>query len=216
MEKKRAKKNRKTRLENIYALFPEIMEIQEASLREKVARVWLAAARASAFRIEEAPNLPSHGYPAPGHSHPEMARYKLTDHIRLVVLLSKDIAKRLKEIFALEINLDILLASALIHDADKMVFYAPKGQEVVISDMGKKIPHGFFAAKWAVDNKLPIEVVNAVFSHSGRASIFPKTLEGLVVLYADLVAADALRMVSGAKGILETYKHFGPAHLTHP
>jgi hypothetical protein len=203
-------------LENIHKLIPEIMEIRETSLRDKVAKVWLSAVKASAFRIEEAPNFPSSGYPAPGHSHPEMTRYKLIDHTRLVVLLSKDIAKRLREIFALEINLDLLLASAIIHDADKMVFFTPKGQEVVISDMGKKIPHGFFTTKWAVDNKLPLDVVNAVFSHSGRASIFPKTLEGLVVLYADLIAADALRMVNGAKGILETYKHFGPAHLTHP
>jgi hypothetical protein len=216
MGQQRSRANRKTQLENIYRLFPEIMEIQETSLRDKVAKVWLSAARASAFRIEGAPNLPSHGYPAPGHSHPEMTRYKLIDHTRLVVLLSKDIAKRLREIFELEVNLDILLASAIIHDADKMVFYAPKGQEVVISDLGKKIPHGFFATKWAVDNKLPLDVVNAVFSHSGRASIFPKTLEGLIVLYADLIAADALRIVNGAKGILETYKHFGPAHLTHP
>jgi len=210
------KQDRALVAEKLRKLIPEMMDIQDGSLRAKVEQVWLSAADASVFDIEEAPNFPSRGYPAPGHSHPEMTRYRLVDHTRLVVLMANDIAGRVEEIYSIKMDLDKLLASAIIHDVDKMVFFTRKGEEVVISELGTRIPHGFFATKWALEASLPLDVVHAIVSHAGRASMFPKTLEGLVLLYADILAADVLRMVSGAKGILETYKHFGPASSTHP
>ncbi len=197
-------------------LIPEILEIRDKSLREKVEQVWLAAEKASLFSMGKAPNFPTRGYPAPGHSHPEMTRYSLLDHTRLVVAMAGDIARRVEEAYGMKMNRDLLLAAAIIHDADKMVFFTRKGKEIVVSDVGTRIPHGVLTTKWALDVGMPLEVTHAVISHSGRSSMFPKTLEGLVVLYADIIAADILRMVSGAKGILETYKHFGPAHSTHP
>lgn len=216
MAKGRTNQGRAAEMEKPSKLIPEILDIRNKSLREKVEQVWRAAAKASGVDIAEAPNFPSRGYPAPGHSHPELTRYRLVDHTRLVVKMAKDIARHLAESYPIKIDFDQLLAAAIIHDVDKMLIFVRKGNKIVTSETGTKIPHGFFSTKWAVDAGLPLDVAHAVIAHSGRSSMFPKTLEGLVVLYADIIAADVLRMMSGAKGILETYKHFGPAHSTHP
>mgnify|MGYP001032087883 CR=1 FL=1 len=207
-------KRERTR-EKLKNILPEIRELQDESLRKMVEQVWISAATASVFEIDEAPNFPSRGYPAPGHSHPEMTRYGLMVHTRMVIGLVKDIAKRLKEMYGMDLKFQELLAAALIHDADKMVYFTKEGGEVVISEESGKIPHGFYATKWALDAGAPLDVAHAVIAHTGRAAIFPKTLEGLILEYADLIAADVLRKISGAKGILETYKQFGPASATH-
>jgi putative nucleotidyltransferase with HDIG domain len=216
MATNRAKEDWALQAKRLRQVIPEIGDIGDESLRTKVEQVWHMAWEGSDFDVDEAPNFPSRGYPAPGHSHPEMIRYTLVDHTRLVVLLARDIAQRLEEVYSIKVNRDELLAAAIIHDVDKMVVHTRQADEILTSETGKRIPHGVLSAKWAMEAGLPLDVVHAVISHSGRSSMFPRTLEALLVLYADLIAADTLRMKHGAKGILETYKHFGPQHSTHP
>lgn len=216
MAAKRSQQDRALQAEKLRTAIPEIGEITDETLRTKVEQVWLLAWDESTFDIAEAPNFPSRGYPAPGHSHPEMTRYTLVEHTRLVVLLAQDAARRLEQVYSIKTNHDELLAAAIIHDVDKMVDFDRQGSEVLTSATGSRIPHGVLSAKYAMVAGLPLDVVHAVIAHSGRSSMFPRTLEALLVLYADLIAADTLRMKHGAKGILETYKHFGPQHSTHP
>lgn len=200
----------------VTSVFPEILDISDKNLQEKVVEVWMRCLDQSEFsKIEDVPNFPSKDYPAPGLSHPEMTKFTLVDHVRCVVHLVKDIANCIKKFYDVKINLDYLLAGAIIHDTDKVLFFSGTKETCRISDLGKLLPHGFMVGSIAWQLGLDEEIINMALCHTGKSAIFPRTMEGLILIYADCMAADTLRKISGAKGILESYKNFGPLFTTH-
>ena len=200
----------------VTSVFPEILDISDKNIQKKVAEVWIRCLDQSEFsKIEYVPNFPSKDYPAPGHSHPEMTKFTLIDHVRSVIRLAKDIAKCIKDFYDVETNLDYLLAGAIIHDADKVLYYSGSKESCLISNLGKYLPHGFMVGSIAWQVGLDKEIINIALTHAGKSAIFPKTIEGLILIYADIMMADTLRKISGAKGILESYKNFGPLFTTH-
>jgi len=200
----------------VTSVFPEILEISDENIQKKVAEVWMRClARSKYSKIEDVPNFPSKDYPAPGLSHPEMTKFTLIDHVRSVVYLAKDIAKCIKKFYDVETNLDYLIAGAIIHDADKVLYYSGSKDSCQISDLGKYLPHGFMVGSIAWQVGIDEEIVNIALTHAGKSAVFPQTIEGLILIYADIMMADTLRKISGAKGILESYKNFGPLFTAH-
>jgi len=200
----------------ITSVFPEILDISDKNLQKKVAEVWMRCLDQSTFsKIEDVPNFPSKDYPAPGLSHPEMTKFTLVNHVRSVIYLTKNIASCIKVFYNIETNLDYLLAGAIIHDADKVLYFSGNKGSYRISDLGKNLPHGFMVGSIAWQLGLDEDIINIALCHAGKSAIFPRKMEGLILIYADCMMADTLRKISGAKGILESYKNFGPLFTTH-
>jgi len=102
--------------EYIVKLFPRINDITDEGIREKVVNVCLKVWKMSDYeRIEE-------------HSAwaPERKKLSLSnvDHTNQVVECAIAVAKVIEETQKIKINLDHLIAAAVLHDIDKLLLFS--------------------------------------------------------------------------------------------
>lgn len=184
----------KKTLAQVLHAYPEIQEIANPELRDKVARVWLLAWEQSKFdKIEDAVFTP------------EDAAHSLVDHIRLVVNLCKELVAMLEKIDGVHVNRDTLFAGALLIDTGKMIEFEPIPDGYQRSSLDEQFPHPFLSGKLAQEAGLPPDVVHIVLTHSPKAPSLPKSLEGKIVKYADIAAADVVRAALGLPLNLDSY-----------
>lgn len=156
------------------ALLPEIGLISDHTLREKVRAVWHALWVRSEFRDFAA--VPTSG---------EIS-YPNLPHMRCVVALALGIAENFERFHGVKVDRDVLVAACLLQDASKVVEYRPKpGGGVEKTPIGKAVPHAFEAARVALDQGLPLEIVHIIATHSPQAPRFPSSIEGKIIYYAD-------------------------------
>ncbi len=180
--------------QQILDAYPEIREITDPDLRERVVRAWLAAWEQSRFeRFGDAPFTP------------EGAAHSLVEHTRLVVSICKELAAALERIDGVRVDRDTLLAGALLIDTGKMVEFEPVPSGYRRSALDEQFPHPFLSAKLAQEAGLPPEVVHIVLTHSPRALSLPRSLEGKIVKYADIAAADVVRAALGLPLNLDSF-----------
>lgn len=184
----------KKALAQVFHSYPEIKEIANPELREKVARVWLTAWEQSRFdKLDEAVFTP------------EGAAHSLVDHTRLVARLCKELAAMLKKIDGVHVDYDLLLAGALLIDTGKMIEFEPIPGGYRRTALEEQFPHPFLSGKLAEEAGLPLEVIHIVLTHSPKALNLPKSLEGKIVKYADIAAADVVRAALGLPLNLDSF-----------
>ena len=121
--------------ENLKRLFPKISLITDPTLADKVARVWLDIWKKSNWKnLEEIPYTTT-------------IKKSTVKHLRSTARSAVAVAKILKELHGVEVNLDYLVAGALLHDVSKPIEYSSQGGR---TPLGQKIPHGSYgiAAAW--------------------------------------------------------------------
>ena len=172
----------------IMRLFPAIPKIRDEEVRDKVMQTWLHAWKRSNFpRIEDLHQFePAREYIA----------YTNLDHTHQVCQACEKMAPIVTEVLSLELNLDYLLAGAILHDVDKIVIFdAVTGG---FTEMGRQVPHALAGGALARAEGLPEEVAHIIEAHSIKYSSHPpRSLEALVVRHADLVVAHAVYMAQG-------------------
>jgi 7,8-dihydroneopterin 2',3'-cyclic phosphate phosphodiesterase len=162
--------------DHIKSLFPRINHIRDEGIREKVVNVCLKVWKMSDYeRIEEQSAWP-----------PEGKKLSLSnvDHTNQVVECAIAVAKVIEETQRIKINLDYLIAAAVLHDIDKpLLFHKATGQA---TRLGQLFAHTTLSAALALEEKLPLEIVHAIGSHSPNFSqVSPKTHEALILRYID-------------------------------
>jgi putative nucleotidyltransferase with HDIG domain len=172
----------------IRQLFPEMQRITCEELRGKVVRTLLKAWKAGNFaRIEDVHQF-------------EPARdriaYTNVDHTNQVVRLCVKFAEALQDVLKVPVNMDYLLAGALLHDVDKMVIFdAVTGR---FTPTGIKRPHGVLGAELAAQEGLPDEVTHIIGAHSAKYSTSrPRSLEAFILRHADQLACKATYLAHG-------------------
>ena len=156
------------------ALLPEIGLIQDEALRGKVRRVWQVLWSRSDFADFAA--VPTSGE----------IPYPNLPHMRCVVALALGIADSFERFHGVKVDRDVLVAACLLQDASKVVEYRPKADGgIEKTPIGKAVPHAFEAARVALDEGVPLEVVHIIATHSPQAPRFPTSLEGKIIYYAD-------------------------------
>jgi 3'-5' exoribonuclease len=109
-----------------------------------------------------------------------------------------DLARNLIEIHHLKIDLDAVIAGAVLHDVGKAMITRREGKDrFVISDEGRKLTHIMLGSALAMEEGVPLDIVHAIFSHTVpyvtfKQSVPPQTIEALIVHYADFGSGDAL------------------------
>jgi hypothetical protein len=155
-------------------VLPEVALIRDEALREGVRTVWQALWGRSEFTDFAA--VPTSG---------EIS-YPNLPHMRCVVSLALGIADSFERFHGVSVNRDVLVAACLLQDASKVVEYRPTaGGGVEKTPIGKAVPHAFEAARLALEQGLPLEVVHIISTHSPQAPRFPTSLEGKIIYYAD-------------------------------
>jgi hypothetical protein len=180
---------------NFLTIFPEIKQIHSPSLRKGVLHVWELA-------LQESQEKDLFSVPF----NPEVKGASLVEHIQFVVKASLLIAGQLKKALGYKIDLDLLIASALLHDVGKIFEYRRQGGKFKKTEIGKFFPHGFWGTYLALREGLPLALTHLVSSHPHISPVSPQRLEGIILHYADFVHADALRFSQGLETFLERGK----------
>lgn len=120
----------------------------------------------------------------------------LLDHIIGVTKLSISIAEIFEKTYKTKINYDHLIAGALLHDIMKVFILKKSGKKWDFT--GTTLDHADFTACELYARGFPEEIVHIVASHGGDAgSAYPRTLEALIVYYADIIDSAGESMIHG-------------------
>lgn len=173
---------------------PEIKKIQSKELQKKVVLAWKFAFQDSPWdcAIDEVP------------FNDKINRVTLVRHTRSVTQEAVVMAKHLQKTYDVELNLDYVLAIALLHDCCKLVETKPDANNASVkSEVGGLYPHGAMSFVYAKKAGLPEEVCHAILTHTAQCRMTPKTLEGLLVRYVDSLDADCLYFLSPYPTLME-------------
>lgn len=117
------------------------------------------------------------------------------DHIRIVTDLAIQSAKLLMK-QEIPINLDILIASAILHDVGKPIEYALNNDgSVGKSETGNRLRHPVTGAGLALKHEMPYEVVQNIYQHSWEGERGPgRTAEGEIIHRCDFLHYGPLKI----------------------
>ena len=170
---------------------PATAALRSPALREAVQRTWAAALERSPYPgLAEAPQAPH----MPGRS--------LVKHVNEVNRRAQDLLVVATKEFGMTPDADVTLATAVLHDVDKLMIYRYDGETFGYADGRRLSDHGAVGADLCLEHGVPLEIAEMVRHHSAFASEgLPGTIEGTIVHYADFVSNDFAAIVSGVETI---------------
>ena len=172
--------------EDIRATFPEVDAIEDDELRAGVADAWATAAAENGVEdLTDVPWLP------PTQRELGLDDERLVDHVRDVTTCALALTEALHErrSDALSLDLDTVVAGALVHDVSKLAEFAGMDETSVYDLLG----HPYYGVHVVARVGLPIELAHVVLSHTDRTAVEPATIEAEVIRRADEVASSAIR-----------------------
>jgi putative nucleotidyltransferase with HDIG domain len=172
----------------VESLWPEIAWITDATLREKVTDAWVYALENSVLSPDDLETIPFSLLI-------KDCDISFMNHKRTCVQLSVDIAKKMQENFgaAVKIDMDVLIAGAILIDVGKLLEYKMEDGKVTTSDLGKLVRHPFSGVAIADRFGLPAEVQHIIGTHSKEGDLGTRTVESIIVHHADFVTFEPFK-----------------------
>lgn len=156
---------------NLEEKFPLLKEIKNEEIRKKVEKCYeIAMKRGKWNNLEEIPFTLLLEKP-----------YSYIEHVNNVANMAYEIGKIKK------LNMDNLIAGALLHDIGKLLEYEKRGEKVVKSKFGKYVRHPVSGAAIAMEVGLSDEIVNIIVSHSKEGEFVERNKEAIVVHHCDFI-----------------------------
>lgn len=118
----------------------------------------------------------------------------LVEHTNTVTELSYHAGKVLKK-RGFDINMDYLVAGALLHDIGKFLEYEKKGDKIVQSKAGRMVRHPVSGAGLAMKFNLPMEVVSMIAGHSKEGEFIQRPPEGIIIHHSDFVHFENVKLL---------------------
>ena len=155
------------------SLFPEVELISEHALREQVVKVWATALERSAFTdVADVPFTLLI----------EDLDDTLVEHTGRVTRMAVSAARARGDL-----DLDVVVAGALLHDVGKLLEYEPLSDgSVVKSEMGKRLRHPVSGAALAQELGLPLALVHIIAAHAGEGNMVSRTPEAILIHHCDM------------------------------
>ena len=181
-------------------LFPNIMDIQDTSLREKVAAVWNEAITT--------------GCGGKGWTFQELRDVKFTllagdiemtfiEHLNSCVRQCIAIAGVLESAFTCDIPIcrDTLISGALLADCGKPLEFDKNSQgEIVKGSFGEALRHPFSGVAMAYKHGIPPEVMHMIATHSHEGDKVDRSIESIIFHHADFVDFDIAKFLGKRSG----------------
>ncbi len=179
---------------DIAQLFPDLVQISDSSLRDKVAAVWNEAITT--------------GCGGKGWTFDELRAVKFTllagdiemtfiDHLNSCCRQCMAIAKVLRESFKangrelVPINMDHLIAGSLLADCGKPLEYDKDASgKVIQGNFGALLRHPFSGVAMCYKHGIPAEVMHIVATHSHEGDKVQRSIESIIFHHADFVDFD--------------------------
>ncbi len=178
-----------TDLENVYALWPELSWIQDAGLRNQTAQTWALALERSVLTPEDLNVIPFTLLCGPDLKVSFMA------HKRCVVHVAWESALKMNKFFEQElpVNMDVLIAGAILADVGKLLEYELKDGKAVQGTYGKYLRHPFSGVALAEQCGVPPEVCHIIAAHAGEGDMIKRSVEAYIVHHADFMTFEPFR-----------------------
>ncbi len=164
-------------------LWPELEWISDASLREATTRCWEIAFERSPLSPEDLEEIPF-TLLVPDCPTSFMA------HKRCVVHIARRAAEAMREQMgdALSIDLDTVVAGAILADVGKLLEYERIDGNARQSRRGSLLRHPFTGVALAMEAGVPDEVCHIIAAHAAEGDLVRRTTEALIVHHADFMA----------------------------
>lgn len=169
--------------DEVERIWPELEWIENDGLREKVTACWVRAFEGSPLRPEDLERI-AFTLKVPD------CPVSFLAHKRLVVHVARQSGLSIREFFgeALPVDMDTLVAGAILADVGKLLEYEGDGTGGARQSMrGRYLRHPFTGVALAMEAGLPDAVCHIVATHAGEGNMVARTTEAWIVHHADFM-----------------------------
>ena len=169
--------------DDVKKLWPELEWIRDPALRESVTDTWIKAFEMSPLEPADLERIPFTLLVPDCPS-------TFMEHKRCVVHIARRAAEAMQEYLgkALKINMDTVVAGAILADVGKLLEYEKAGGKAVQSARGKFLRHPFTGVAVAMSCGVPDEVCHIIAAHADEGNLVRRTTEALIVHHADFMS----------------------------
>ncbi len=175
--------NRRTKLRDaVLKLWPEIAWIADSGLREQVTQTWIRALELSPLTPDDLNQIPFTLLVA-------NCPTTFMEHKRCVVHIARKAAESMKEFMgsALPIDLDTVIAGAILADVGKLLEYEKVDGKARQSKRGEMLRHPFTGVALAMQCGVPDAVCHIIAAHAAEGDLVKRTTEAYIVHHADFM-----------------------------
>lgn len=164
-------------------LWPELAWIGDAALRQSVERTWVRAFELSPLAPADLDHIPFTllvpDCPA-----------TFMEHKRCVVHIARGSAEAMTEHMgkSLKIDLDTVIAGAILADVGKLLEYEKIDGRARQSRRGELLRHPFTGVAIAMECGVPERVCHIIAAHAAEGDLVKRTTEAIIVHHADFMA----------------------------
>jgi putative nucleotidyltransferase with HDIG domain len=169
--------------EAVRKLWPELEWIADVDLREKVTETWVKAFERSPLRPEDLNEIPF-TLLVPD------CPVTFMEHKRCVVYIARRAAEAMREFMgrALPVDVDTVIAGAILADVGKLLEYEKVGGRAVQSQRGKLLRHPFTGVALAMEAGVPDRVCHIIAAHADEGNLVKRSTEAFIVHHADFMS----------------------------
>jgi putative nucleotidyltransferase with HDIG domain len=164
-------------------LWPELEWITDRGLREKVAATWVRAFELSPLTPEDLDHIPF-TLLVPD------CRATFMEHKRCVVHVARRSAEAMIQFLGrtLKIDLDTVIAGAILADVGKLLEYEVADGKARQSQRGEFLRHPFTGVALAMECGVPEAVCHIIAAHAAEGDVVKRTTEAIIVHHADFMS----------------------------
>lgn len=173
-------------------LWPELEWIGDGALREATARTWERA-------LEESPLAPADLETIPFTLLVPNCPVSFMAHKRCVVHIARRAAEAMREFMghALPIDIDAVIAGAILADVGKLLEYEKVEGAARQSQRGRYLRHPFTGVALAMACSVPDRVCHIIAAHADEGNLVKRTPEATIVHHADFMAFLPFKSLAG-------------------
>jgi len=168
----------------VYKLWPELNWIENDDLRKTTQKTWELALERSVLSPDDLNKIPFTLLCGPD------LKVTFMDHKRSVVHIARDAGNKINEMYhgELPVNMDILIAGAILADVGKLLEYVlDENGKAIQGTYGKYLRHPFSGVSLAEEAGVPAEVCHIIATHAGEGNMVKRTTEAYIVHHADFM-----------------------------
>lgn len=167
----------------VTGLWPELEWIRDPGLRDATRRTWETA-------LERSPLEPSDLLEIPFTLLIPGCKVTFMEHKRAVVHIARRSAEAMREFFGekLPIDLDVVIAGAILADVGKVLEYERVDGKAAQSRRGSLLRHPFTGVAVAMECGVPDEVSHIIAAHAAEGDHVKRTTEATIVHHADFMS----------------------------
>jgi putative nucleotidyltransferase with HDIG domain len=165
------------------SLWPELEWINDPELREQVTNTWVRALELSPLTPEDLREIPF-TLLVPN------CTVSFMEHKRCVVHIARAAAHAMQEFMghALPVDLDTVIAGAILADVGKLLEYEKVDGKARQSQRGSYLRHPFTGVALAVEAGVPDRVCHIIAAHADEGNLVKRSTEAIIVHHADFMS----------------------------